>query len=218
MKRKCWFLIVAVLASAPFGMAIAEEPNPHVSDKEFADLVKEIDDGQDMLLGLISGLTDEQWNFKQNPDRWSVGECVEHITRTEQAILGAVTQVVAGPRDPEWFTRTNGKIDAVRQIVPNRNPGGANGLKAPLEVSPSEKWDRAHGIQEFYAAHGSLRAYVETMQRDIKDRTFMNPFPALNWLNAHDWLNLVALHVVRHSKQIAEVQADPKYPKKAATH
>jgi len=199
------------------GSAAGEDtPSPSVTDQEFASLVKEIDDGQDLLMGLISGLTDEQWTFKQNPNRWSVAECVEHITRTEQAVLAMVRQIVAGPRDPEWFTRTNGKIDIVRQVVPNRNPGGAGGLNAPLEVRPTEQWDRARGIQEFYKAHGELRAYVETMQRDIKDRTFMNPFPAINWMNANDWLNLAALHVVRHSKQIAEVQQDPNYPKKAA--
>jgi hypothetical protein len=106
----------------------------------------------------------------------------------------------------------------VRQVVPNRNPGGAGGFTAGGEVLPSEGWDRAHAIREFYKNHGELRAYVETMQRDIKDRTFQNPFPAIGWLNAYDWLNLAALHVVRHSKQIAERQQDPKYPKKVAAH
>lgn len=204
-------LLTLSVSNSSFG---EESPSPRVTDEEFRELVAILDDGQDMLLGLITGLTAEQWNFKPNADRWSVAECVEHITRTEQAILAMIQQVIAGPRDPEWYSRTNGKLELVRDFVPNRNPGGAGGLNAPLEVRPSEQWDRARAIREFYTAHGALRAYVETMQRDIKDRTFMNPFPAINWMNAHDWLNLAGLHVVRHSKQIIEVQADPSYPKK----
>ncbi len=36
-------------------------------------------------------------------------------------------------------------------------------------------------------------------------------------LNAHDWLTLSALHYMRHTQQIIEVQEDPGYPKSAAT-
>jgi hypothetical protein len=36
-------------------------------------------------------------------------------------------------------------------------------------------------------------------------------------LNAHDWLTLATLHVVRHTKQIIEVQEDPSYPGKPAS-
>ncbi len=197
----------------PQNAAAGKAPSPVVSDEEIAQLFKTIDEGQDMLVGLISGMTNEQWSFKQNPDRWSVAECVEHITRTEGAILMMVQQTLTGPRDPEWFTRTDGKLDLVRQVVPNRNPGGVGGFKAPFEVSPTQNWSREQAIREFYKSHGMLRSYVETMQRDIKDHTFENPFPQIGWLNANDWLNLAALHVMRHSKQIIEVQQDPNYPK-----
>jgi hypothetical protein len=55
------------------------------------------------------------------------------------------------------------------------------------------------------------------MPREIKNRTFMNPFPQLGMLNAHDWLMLTALHVKRHTMQIVEVQEHPSYPGRAAT-
>lgn len=207
-------LLICLALSNAFG---DDTPSPRVSDGEFAELVKEIDEGQDMLLSRITNLTDNQWYFKQAPDRWSVSECVEHISRTERAILGGIAQAIAGPPNPKWFELTNGKVDLVRKLVPNRNPGGAGGFKAILEVSPSENWDRARGFREFYASHGELRAYIETMPREIKNRTFPNPFPEFGMLNAYDWLNLAALHVIRHTKQIIEVQEDPDYPKKAVT-
>lgn len=201
-------------APIPQDVAAGKAPSPLVTDAEFATLLEDIDKAQETLLGLISGMTDEQWTFKQNAERWSVAECVEHIVRTEQAVLGGIQLSIAGPRDPEWFGRTNGKNELVRSSVLTRNPGGAGSpFRAPYEVQPTEQWDRAQAIQEFYTAHGTLRAFVETMQRDIKDHTFMNPFPSINWLNCHDWLTLTALHVRRHSLQIVEVQQDPNYPK-----
>ncbi len=215
--RKQTLFVGAILGCLALGRAFAEDaPKPYVTDTEYGELVKLIDDAQNTVMGLITGLSDEQWNFKQNPDRWSVGECVEHIARSEKALLELSKQVIASPRDPEWFTRTNGKIDLLRQVVPNRGPQGQGGVQAPAEIRPTENWDRAHAIQEFYKAHGEVRAFVETMNRDIKDHTSQHPVPQIGWINGYDWLNLLTLHVVRHSKQIVEVQQDAKYPKKAA--
>jgi hypothetical protein len=41
----------------------------------------------------------------------------------------------------------------------------------------------------------------------------MNPFPQIGLLDAHDWLTLTALHVMRHTRQIVEVQEDAAYPR-----
>jgi hypothetical protein len=188
-----------------------------MTDAEFAELTKLLDDSHDGLLALVSGLTDEQWTFKQNPDRWSVGECTEHIVRSQRAMLETIQRILAGPRDADWATKTAGKTDIVRQLVPMRGPQGQGGVQAPEEIRPTENWARAHAIRELYAVHGEVRAFVETTDRAVKDRTMESRIPQFGWMNAYDWLNLLPLHVVRHSKQIAEVQADPKYPARVST-
>lgn len=196
-------------------LAPAAAPDPRLSDEELAQLVREIDDAQDQLLGRISGLTDEQWAFKQNPNRWSIGECVEHISRTQRAIVDGIDFALAGPPNPSWYEQTKGKHELVRQNVTSRPRGGVGSpFRATYEVSPTEQWDRARAIREFYESHGEFRALVESMPREIKNRTFMNPFPQIGMLNVHDWLTLTALHVIRHTKQIIEVQEDPSYPAK----
>jgi hypothetical protein len=212
MMHRVLGLIVLLLM--PFALAAAEGPSPYLTDEEFADLVKEMDSSQDLLLGLITGLSDEQWTFKQNPDRWSVGECVEHIVRSERVLYDWAQNAMKNPPDPDWHERTKTKSEFLRKVMPNRNPGGVGGAQAPMEIHPTEKWDRAKAIQEFYKIHGEVRAYIETMPREMKNHTFEHPFPIFNWLNAYDWLLYVPLHTVRHSKQIMEVQADGNYPKK----
>jgi hypothetical protein len=206
-----------VLLLVPATMACADEPSPNVTDEEFAELIKAHDHSLNMLLGLISGLSDEQWTFKQNAKRWSVGECTEHIVRSERALFQNAVKAMKNPPDPDWYARTKGNADFIRRVIPNRNPGGVGGAQAPLEIQPTEKWGRAKAIEEFYKIHGEVRAYLETMPREIKNHTVRHPFPIFNWLNAHDWLLYLPLHTERHCKQIIEVQADPRYPKKAAS-
>ncbi len=195
-------------------VAAEDSPSPELTDAEFAELTRTLDETQDALLGLISGLSDEQWTFKQNPDRWSVAECTEHIVRSQRALLETIKRIVAQTPDPEWATRTAGKTDIVRQLVPMRGPQGQGGRQAPDEIRPTEHWDRARAFQELYAAQGEVRAYVETMDRRIKDRTQESQVPQFGWMNAYDWLNVLAMHTVRHSRQIVEVQEDPNYPKR----
>lgn len=207
--------VVALALMAVVSVA-ADEPNPSLTDAEFADLVREMDESQALLLGLITGLTDEQWNFKPKPDRWSVAECTEHIVRSERALLDFAQNAMKNPPDPEWYTRTKDKAEFLRRVMPNRNPGGVGGAQAPMEIRPTEHWSRARAIEEFYKIHGVVRAYIETMPREVKNRTFEHPFPIFNWLNAYDWLLYVPLHTVRHSRQIIEVQSDPNYPKNPA--
>lgn len=207
-------LAVAILL--PVSAFADADPNPRLTDAEFVELNKMMDDAQDMLLGLITGLTDEQWNFKQNDERWSVAECTEHIVRSQRALFDAAKQAMAAPENPEWAEKTATKNDFIRRVMPNRNPGGAGGAQAPQEIRPTEHWSRQHAIEEFYKIHGEVRAYIETMDREIKNHTFEHPFPVFGTLNAYDWLIYVPLHTVRHSKQIIEVQSDPNYPKSPA--
>jgi DinB superfamily len=182
-----------------------------LTKEEFAELIKTHDESLRMLLGLINGMSDEQWNFKQDADRWSVGECTEHIFRSNRALFDFALKAMKSPPDPEWFKRTKGKAELIRKVMPNRNPGGA---KAPAENWPTEKWGRAKAIVEVYKVHGEIRAYLETMPHEIKNHTVEHPFPIFNWLNTYDWLLYAPLHTIRHCKQIIEVQAVPKYPKK----
>jgi hypothetical protein len=210
--------LVLTLAAAflPAALAQAQEaPSPYLSAEEKAELLKMLDESFDMLLGRISGLTDEQWNFKQNPDRWSVAECTEHIVRSERALLEYAKNAMKNQPDKDWAERTKGKNAFIRQVMPNRNPGGVGGAQAPMEIRPTEKWDRARAFEEVYKVRGEVRGYIETLEGPIKSHTFEHPFPVFGWLNAYDWIIYVPLHTIRHSKQIIEVQEDKNYPKSA---
>jgi len=211
VKRMAMAAMLAV--SAPAMAADAIDASLSAEEKE--EIVKLIDDSQDMLMGLITGLTDEQWTFKQNDERWSVGECVEHIVRSERALLESAQGAMKNPADPDWAKKTEGKTKLIKNVMPNRNPGGAGGATAPQEIRPTEKWDRAKAIQEYYKVHGEVRAFAETVafEQPIKEHIYTHPFPVFGDLTAYDWLIYVPLHTVRHSKQIIEVQEDANYPK-----
>ena len=204
-------LFVLLLAS---GAALAEDkPDPSLTPEERAEFHTLLNESMEMFTGLISDVSDEQWNFKQNADRWSVAECAEHIVRAEELLLAWAKEAIAAGPNPEWAEKTKGKIEFLSKVMPNRNPGGAGGAQAPFEIRPSEHWDRATTIRKYFSLRGEVLAYFETLDLPIKEYTKDHPFPVFNTLNAHQWLVYIPLHTIRHSRQIVEVKEDAGFPK-----
>jgi hypothetical protein len=64
-------------------VAVAEE----ISAQDRAKLVQYLTGARDQVLAEAAALSDAQWSFKPGPDRWSVGEVVEHLALAESLIF-----------------------------------------------------------------------------------------------------------------------------------
>ena len=62
----------------------------------------------------ITGLTNEQWTFKPAPDRWSVGEVVEHIVLADALLFETAIKSLDGRPDPNWEA-TLSKTDVLKR-------------------------------------------------------------------------------------------------------
>lgn len=187
-----------------------------LSDSEREELLQLLDDSQRDFLSLIDGLSAEQWSYKPTPDRWSVGECAEHIVLSERALFEAAKTALAKEPDPEWAEKTKGKAELLKRVMPNRNPGGAGGAQAPQEIRPHRDLNRDQVTAELATLRAEIHDLVDSLDRPIKEYTEEHPFPIFGTLSAYDWLLYVPLHTIRHSKQIVEVQESPDYPAAAA--
>ena len=67
-----------------------------------------------MFLDETAGLSEAQWKFKPGPDRWSVAECAEHITASEELLYGLVTKVSKGPVAAPRSSRTDTSRRSIR--------------------------------------------------------------------------------------------------------
>ena len=102
------FVALALLA-AP---ALVAADEPAAADPR-ADLLAHMERTQKLFLDSIAGLSEAQWNWKPAPDKWSVGECAEHITRTEPMLRGLIAKMLSEPTDPAVLEKSHGKADKV---------------------------------------------------------------------------------------------------------
>ena len=203
------FLLVLLLLPAA---ATATDATGKLSDAEKAELIGMLDSSAADFMKLIDGATEAQWKWKSSPDRWSIGECAEHILLSERMLYQTALDALASPADPEWATKTGGKAEFIKKVMPNRNPGGAGGAQAPPEIVPSGTLSHDEVVRRFNESRAEIKAFVEKLDAPAKQHIVTHPFPVFGDLNAYDWLIYVPLHTVRHSRQIIEVQQTAGYP------
>ncbi len=169
-------------------------------------------DSEADFLGRVAAVSDAQWAWKPKPERWSVGECVEHIVLSNEALLGSAREALASPANPEWEEKTRGKAELLLRVMPNRGPAGSGGATAPQEIRPTGSAGRQELIGRFRTLYAELREMVQTTEAPLKAHTVEHPFPFFNTLSAYDWILYVPLHTIRHTRQMIEVMETDGYP------
>jgi len=160
------------------------------------------------FLDSVAGLSEAQWNFKAGPDRWSIAECAEHITVSDDALFGLLQQTMKSPAAPEKKSEAQGKDEAILRMLPDRSVKA----KAPEFLQPTRRWpDHADLIAHFKESRDRNIAYIQTTDDDLRSH-FMN-HPVLKAIDAYQIMLLLSAHSERHTLQINEVKADPNYPK-----
>ncbi len=199
--------VVSLIASA---LLLAGSPggDGSFSAQESAEVVALLQESRGGTLTKIAPLTDEQWKFKPGPDRWSAGEVVEHLYLTETGFHKRVDGLMAGKPNPDWGKLTEGKIQLMTQVIPDRT----NRVQAPPEFVPQGKMSRDEIVNKYSAARSRMIERAKNGSKAYKAHVDDSGTP-LGQLSAAHWIRFAALHNQRHNKQIEEVMADPKFPK-----
>lgn len=195
-------------AAAP-PAATAATGGATLSDAERASAVKDLEASRQAFLASLQGLSEAQFRFKPAPDRWSVAEVAEHIAVSEDLLFGMVTQkIMSTPTPPELLAQVQHDDERLRQQVIDRSTP----RKAPEMLNPTGRFPTPDAVR---AAFGQSRdrtvAYVQSTKDDLRGHA--GPHPLLKALDAYQWLLLLSAHSARHTAQIEEVKADPKFPR-----
>ncbi len=153
-------------------------------------------------------LTAAQRAWKPAPDKWSVDECLEHITVTEELLSGMVPKALGGPRNPA----SRADIKVVDAEVVGGVKDRSRKFNAPEMLVPTHRFKEVGALEAaFNKVHGSIEELVKTSAADWRGR--VSPHPAFGALDTYQWVLLAAGHTLRHCAQIEEVKAAPGFPK-----
>lgn len=193
MKRIAGWVIAGVLALAPVANA-----GP-LTKQERKELIQHLKKSEKIVKDATRGLSPEQWKFKAAPDKWSVQECVEHLTLAEEFGLQFMGDILKSPP---------GKLQNEDAAFYKANVDRSKKFPAPEQIRPTGRWpDPQALLKEFSARRKKTIQYVETTQDDLRGHV-------LNGFDGYQAVLAAAAHTERHVAQMLEVKADPNFPKK----
>src|ERR1700760_855176 len=91
--------------------------DPHMTAAERDQLIKDLKDSQAEFVKAVSGLSDAQWKWKPAPERWSVGECAEHIMLAEGLLFDRMQVAIKSPAVLDWEEQTKGKTEILLRVM-----------------------------------------------------------------------------------------------------
>jgi DinB superfamily len=163
---------------------------------------------RERVLGLVQGLSPEQWAFHPAEGRWSIGDCVEHVTRVENRVMGFIGEKVQGPPPAEVPSSVREKDPALMQVVPDRTER----RQAPEMARPEGKCtDGGQLLAEFLKIRTTSAQFAAETRASL--RSYTQHHGAFGELDCYQWLLLMGLHTERHARQIEEIKADAGFPK-----
>ncbi len=159
------------------------------------------------LLRTAGNLSPTQLQYKSAADRWSVAECIEHITLTEGFILGNINNAL---QQAAGSSASGMGDDGLLQIVVDRSTRA----KGPERVMPTGRWAHDRVLGEFESARERTAEFAATTDVQLRQHAF--PHPMLGTLDCYQWLLLIGAHGERHRAQAEEVMANAGFPRAAA--
>jgi uncharacterized damage-inducible protein DinB len=164
------------------------------------------------LLAAADGLTPRQLDYQPGPDRWSIGQLLEHVAATEARMGGKMAQSAAQALERGLPAREPGVVDLAIFVELRTRVAGVR-FQAPREVVPSGGLGLAELVARLESARQRLLDLLPLLAaHDMTSVGFPHPLLGDNF-NLYQWLFFMGVHETRHRRQVESVKQEAGFPK-----
>jgi hypothetical protein len=152
-------------------------------------------------------LSPEQLNWKPAPDRWSIGECLEHLITANSTYFAIVEGILAG----RYAKPIGGRIPGYaglcgRMLVNAVSPQATRKVKTMPVFEPARSAVDANEVARFAEHQHKLIELVRRSERlDLEKTIVASPATSMIVYSLLDAWRLIAAHEARHLEQARKV-------------
>lgn len=184
-------------------------------------MISELEGYSDQLLsvrqdavGLMSGLSDAQFNWQPEPGRWSMSGCFDHLNLTAaQLFIPRIDAAIAKARAEGL--KSNGPFSYSafeRWCVKTNDAPPRMRFKAPRRVQPAATKPIDEVRAEFIRWQDELgKRLREAEGLDLTRAKYKSPIPLVKW-SLGAFILLMIAHERRHTYQARQVRQNPAFP------
>ncbi len=162
----------------------------------------------------FSRLSPNQLNWKPNPEKWSVGQCLDHLIATNSPYFPIFEKIAAGTRQPTIWERMPifpGMLGAF--FLKAVDPGATGKVTAPPAFRPTTGDLPGDIVTRFLDHQTALREKIEKLSGvDLTGTVITSPALAVVTYSLLDALNIITRHERRHFNQAVRVTETAGFP------
>lgn len=156
------------------------------------ELPSQIDRVFEPLERLVDGLEQEQIDRKDNPDRWSIGQVLQHMIIAHSGTKEfCATNTEPTERDPGQ------QLEPIRALFLDYS---IKMTTADFLYPPYQSTDKAEAIQKINAIKTELLDIVQNFDLTVTCKQM--ELPTFGYLTRLEWVNFTLDHMQRHTEQI----------------
>ncbi len=155
-------------------------------------------------------LSPEQLNWRPSENQWSIGECFEHLMRTNNKYIPYYQKFVfTGIKNkPVPFTHTLvGKM-----VMNSMKPENKRKAKTPSSFNPIGSLVKESIVNDFLLQNNEIIDLVSRIDMLKLKEKITSPFAKYVKYNAGDSLMIIAYHNLRHLQQVQNVTQSNGFP------
>ena len=155
----------------------------------------------------FGSLSPTQLNWKPAADRWSIGECIEHLMTANGRYSPVVEAILAGQYSKPLLGRIPGyPAMCGRMLINAVSPQTTRKVKTMAVFEPARSTVDAEEVARFSEHQGRLVKLIrKSEQLDLRKTIVASPATSMIVYSLLDAWRLIAAHEVRHLGQARNV-------------
>jgi hypothetical protein len=152
---------------------------------------------QSRFLTAADTISSNLWQTRPSDSSWSAAEIVAHLCQIESGIIANSNRILRHPPRPIPFTKRFRLPLFLAEYRVRR-------LKSPLAIDASLIADKDPMLASLRTVRERTFVFLdETKSRNLAPYCWPHPF--LGMFNLYKWLELIASHQLRHTRQVHEI-------------
>ena len=175
-------------------------------------IVSELGEISEKSRNVFGELSTEQLSWKPNAESWSIGQCFEHLIKSNELYYKDFDAIAKGTRRNSFYENYSPLSGFFGKIIGSSLKKDNQKTKTIPQAVPLSEID-SQIIEKFAAHQVNLIEKIEAMQNaDWRKTKLTSPFLKIATYNLSDTFQIIIEHEKRHFRQAERVMQAADFP------
>ena len=164
----------------------------------------------------FSSINDSQLNWKSHPEKWSIGQCFEHLINSDSSYFPVLKEIIEGGYSMGFWAKYSPLTGMFGKMFKKQMGEQVRmKMKAPKKFFPTKSDVRRDVVERYQKNLDTFLEYISKCRDTDLDKTIIaSPVTSFVTYSLRDTLIFLISHEHRHINQAIRVKTEQGFPKR----